>query len=47
MGSTYSGASIAAISELAKNKGYSLIALESASVNAFFVRDDLKKILKR
>ena len=46
MGSTYSGASIAAISELAKNKGYSLIALESASVNAFFVRDDLKKNFK-
>ena len=46
MGSTYSGASIAAISELAKNKGYSLIALESASVNAFFVRNDLKKNFK-
>lgn len=42
VGSTYVGASLNAICELAKNKGYYLIALESQCVNAFFIRSDLK-----
>ena len=42
IGSPYSGASLNALCELAKKKGYYLIALESHCVNAFFVRSDLK-----
>ena len=42
IGSPYSGASLNAICELAKKKGYYLIALESHCVNAFFIRSDLK-----
>ena len=42
VGSTYVGASLNAICELAKKKGYYLIALESQCVNAFFIRSDLK-----
>ena len=41
-GSTYSGASLNSLCELAKRKGYCLIALESHCVNAFFIRSDLK-----
>ena len=41
IGSPYSGASIAAICSLALIKDYHLVALESSSVNAFFVRGDL------
>ena len=40
--STYSGASLNLLCELAKRKGYYLIALESHCVNAFFIRSDLK-----
>jgi len=40
-GSLYSGTSLNALCSLAKTKGYHLIALESNSVNAFFVRSDL------
>jgi len=40
--SNYVGASLKAITELANSKGYHLIALDSACVNAFFIRDDLK-----
>jgi len=39
--SDYFGASLAALTELARAKGYSLAHLEQAGVNAFFVRDDL------
>jgi len=42
IGSTYSGASLNSLCELAKRKGYYLIALESHCVNAFFIRSDLK-----
>jgi hypothetical protein len=35
------GASLAALEELAGEKGYSLVHTESAGVNAFFVRSDL------
>tara|TARA_B100000427_G_scaffold290107_1_gene266188 strand:+ start:127 stop:1014 length:888 start_codon:yes stop_codon:yes gene_type:complete len=42
MGSVYSGASLNALTSLAKLKGYYLIALDSSCVNAFFIRDDLK-----
>ena len=42
IGSTYSGASLNSLCELAKRKGYHLIALESHCVNAFFIRSDLK-----
>ena len=42
IGSTYSGASLNSLCELAKRKGYYLIALESNCVNAFFIRSDLK-----
>jgi hypothetical protein len=37
----YYGASLSAWAELAKSKGYKLIACESTGVNAFFVRADL------
>ena len=40
--SKYSGASLNSLCELAKRKGYYLIALESHCVNAFFIRSDLK-----
>ena len=40
--SNYVGASLKAITELANSKSYHLIALDSACVNAFFIRDDLK-----
>ena len=40
--SEYVGSSLKALIELAKLKGYHLIALESSCVNAFFIRDDLK-----
>lgn len=46
IGSTYSGASLNAICSLAFLKDYHLIALESSSVNAFFVRGDLKHHFK-
>ena len=42
IGSTYFGASLNSLCELAKRKGYYLIALESHCVNAFFIRSDLK-----
>jgi len=38
----YSGASLGALVHLAAVKGYSLVGTESAGVNAFFVRDDLR-----
>jgi len=41
-GSVYFGASLNLLCELAKRKGYYLIALESHCVNAFFIRSDLK-----
>ena len=31
-----------ALNDLAKSKGYNLIALDSSCVNAFFIRGDLK-----
>ena len=40
--SDYVGASLKAITGLANSKGYHLIAIDSACVNAFFIRDDLK-----
>ena len=40
--SDYVGASLKAITELANSKGYHLIAIDSACINAFFIRDDLK-----
>lgn len=42
VGSLYSGASLGALCSLANSKDYHLVALESSSVNAFFVRGDLK-----
>ena len=42
IGSIYSGASLNSLCEIAKKKGYYLIALESHCVNAFFIRADLK-----
>ena len=46
IGSLYSGASLLALNTLLNSKGYHLIALDSACVNAFFIRDDLKKNFK-
>ena len=43
--SNYVGASLKALTELANSKGYHLIALDSACVNAFFIRDDLNYVL--
>jgi len=40
-GTTAYGASLAALEELAGEKGYRLVHTELAGVNAFFVRDDL------
>jgi hypothetical protein len=40
--SNYVGASLKALTELANSKDYHLIAIDSACVNAFFIRDDLK-----
>ena len=42
----YYGASISALTGLAKRKGYSLVASNSAGNNVFFVRDDLLGDLK-
>ena len=42
IGSSYFGASLNSLCELANRKGYHLIALESHCVNAFFIRSDLK-----
>jgi hypothetical protein len=40
--SNYVGASLKALTDLANFKDYHLIALDSACINAFFIRDDLK-----
>lgn len=40
-GTDYFGASLAAITKIAKRKGYSLVCCGIAGVNAFFVRDEL------
>lgn len=37
----YAGASLAALTKLAKSKGYILVGCESMGVNAFFVRQDV------
>ena len=37
----YFGASLSALTSLASTKGYSLVGVESAGVNAFFVRNDV------
>jgi hypothetical protein len=39
----YHGASLTALTELAKAKGYILVACESSGVNAFFVRKDIAR----
>lgn len=39
----YHGASLTALTKLAKVKGYILVACESSGVNAFFVREDLAR----
>jgi len=46
VGSSYFGASLNALCQLANRKGYYLIALESHCVNAFFIRSDLKNKFK-
>ena len=43
IGSTYSGSSLNALCSLANLKNYHLIALDTACVNAFFIRGDLKE----
>lgn len=40
-GSNHFGASLGALAELGRRKGYSLVGCTLAGVNAFFVRDDL------
>lgn len=42
-GTTYYGASLASMTELGHQKGYSLVGCNFSGVNAFFVRDDLVK----
>ena len=42
IGSSYSGSSLLALNSLANSKDYYLIGLDSACVNAFFIRGDLK-----
>jgi hypothetical protein len=41
-GTNYFGASLLALTKLAAEKGYTLIACDNRGVNAFFVRNDLK-----
>jgi hypothetical protein len=38
----YHGASLAALERLGRSKGYSLVAVDSAGVNAFFVHDAVR-----
>ena len=45
-GSVYFGSSLLALFNLALKKDYHLVATDSACVNAFFVRGDLKKDFK-
>ena len=40
-GTNYFGASIVALTRLARSKGYSLIYAESVGMNLFFIRDDI------
>lgn len=40
-GTSYTGASLAALAKLARRLGYTLVYAESHGVNAFFVRDDV------
>ncbi|WP_435114536.1 hypothetical protein [Candidatus Pelagibacter bacterium nBUS_36] len=40
--SNYVGTSLKALTDLANSKGYHLIAIDSACINAFFIRGDLK-----
>jgi hypothetical protein len=40
-GDTYMGASLGALEQLGREKGYSLVGCNYAGTNAFFVRDDL------
>jgi hypothetical protein len=42
----YYGASLAALNDLAENKGYSLVGSNKAGCNAFFVRNDVLSGLK-
>lgn len=42
----YFGASIKAMINLSKKKGYSLVGTCSAGVNAFFIRDDLSSMIR-
>ncbi len=42
-GTNFYGASLRALYNLGKQKGYTLIGCDSVAVNAFFVRDDLVK----
>jgi hypothetical protein len=41
-GTNYFGASLLALTKLAAEKGYTLVACDNSGVNAFFVRNDLK-----
>jgi hypothetical protein len=41
-GSTYSGASLPALVNLGRQKGYRLVGVERYGFNAFFIRDDIK-----
>jgi hypothetical protein len=40
-GTSYFGASLAALEQLGRDKSYTLVATDTKGVNAFFVRDDL------
>ena len=42
-GTLYSGTSLLALCSLAESKNYYLIAIDSACVNAFFIRGDVKE----
>lgn len=42
-GTNYFGASLLALSKLAKSKGYTLVGCDNNGVNAFFVKDNLIK----
>jgi hypothetical protein len=43
----YHGASLAALEKLGREKGYALVAVDSAGVNAFFVREQFRPVSLR
>ncbi|PSC76248.1 Conserved secreted isoform A [Micractinium conductrix] len=45
-GTSYYGASLRAMADLGRRRGYTLVAVDAAGVNAFFVRQDILECQK-